>query len=193
MTTVIREALEALALAAMVFILIQGSIQNFRVEGSSMAPTLEEDQYLLVNKLTYFRVDQARLSRIIPFWHVDQSKENFPIIAPKQKDVIVFHFPLNPKKDFVKRVLGLPGDEVKIVGGEVIVNNTFVSEPYLAGSSSGNASMAPVNLGSKEYFVMGDNRQHSNDSRSWGTVPEENIVGKVWLVYWPFNDWGSPR
>ena len=67
MTTVIREALEALALAAMVFILIQGSIQNFRVEGSSMAPTLAEDQYLLVNKLTYFRVDQARLSRIIPF------------------------------------------------------------------------------------------------------------------------------
>lgn len=191
MTAVLREILEALALAVVVFILIQASAQNFRVEGSSMAPTLTGQQYLLVNKLVYFKFDTERFSRIIPFWHVDKSNVSSPFRPPRFGEIIVFRFPGEPERDFVKRVIGLPGDEVEIVDGKVMVNGSVYREPYLREAFSGN--MAPVRLQEREYFVMGDNRSHSNDSRNWGPVPEENVVGKVWLIYWPFSEVGVPR
>ncbi len=186
-----REILETLALAVVVFILVHGSAQNFKVEGSSMSPTLEERQYLLVNKLIYFRLDQERLSRIIPFWRVDEATESRPFRFPKSGEIIVFQFPLEPKRDFVKRVIGVPGDVVEIVGGEVRINGAVVHEPYLRYRDS--LDMGRIQLRDREYFVMGDNRQRSNDSRSWGPVPEDYIVGKVWLVYWPFANLGQPR
>ena len=191
MNAVLREILEALALAIVVFIVIQASAQNFRVEGSSMAPTLEGQQYLLVNKLVYFKFDTERFSRIIPFWEADESNVSSPFRQPRFGEIIVFHFPREPKRDFVKRVIGLPGDAVEIVDGKVKVNGAIYHEPYLNATFSDN--MAPVTLQDREYFVMGDNRSHSNDSRNWGPVPEENVVGKVWLIYWPFSEVGVPR
>ena len=191
MTSVLREIMEALALAVVVFILIQASAQNFRVEGSSMAPTLEGQQYLLVNKLIYFAFDVERFSRIVPFWQVDKSIVSHPFRAPKQGEIIVFHFPGEPQRDFVKRVIGRPGDKVEIVDGTVLVNDAIYREPYLNEPSTEN--MPPRYMGQDEYFVMGDNRSHSNDSRSWGGVPTENVVGKVWLIYWPFPAFGIPR
>ena len=191
MSAVVREILEALALAIVVFILIQASAQNFRVEGSSMAPTLEGQQYLLVNKLVYFRFDVERFSRTIPFWEVDKSSESRPFRSPRFGEIIVFRFPGEPRRDFVKRVIGLPGDSIEIVDGRVIINGAAFSEPYVNGPFSTN--MASMTMKEGEYFVMGDNRAHSNDSRSWGPVPEKNVVGKVWLVYWPFSEMGVPR
>jgi signal peptidase I len=182
----IREFLEAIVLALAVFLFIQTSIQNFRVEGSSMDPTLKDDQYLLVNKLVYFRLDQERLSRIVPFWRVDRPKESFAVHPPDRGEVVVFHFPRDPSRDFVKRVIGVPGDSVEIQNGDVFVNGQQLEEPYL--ESKGFSNMAPVYLDAKEYFVLGDNRQHSNDSRNWGAVPEANILGKVWIIYWPFSN-----
>ena len=117
MNTVLREILEALALAVVVFILIQASAQNFRVEGSSMAPTLQGQQYLLVNKLVYFKFDTERFSRVIPFWQVDKDEVSSPFRPPRFGEIIVFRFPGEPERDFVKRVIGLPGDEVEIVDG----------------------------------------------------------------------------
>ena len=102
MSAVVREILEALVLAVVVFILIQASAQNFRVEGSSMSPTLEGQQYLLVNKLVYSRFDRERLSRIIPFWRVDPSTESHAFRSPRFGEIIVFHFPNEPRRDFVK-------------------------------------------------------------------------------------------
>ena len=186
-----REILEALALAIVVFILIQASAQNFRVEGSSMAPTLEGQQYLLVNKLVYFTFDVERVSRILPFWQVDKSEVSRPFRPPKLGEIIVFHFPGEPQRDFVKRVIGLPGDKVEIVDGTVLVNDAVFDEPYLNAPFADN--MAARQMGQDEYFVMGDNRSHSNDSRNWGGVPEDNVVGKVWLIYWPFPEFGMPR
>ena len=185
MTRAVREIVEAVVLALIVFLLIQGSVRNFKVDGSSMHPTLEGGQYLLVNKLVYFKLDTARLSRIIPFWHVDQSSAHFAIHPPKRGEVIVFRFPKDPSKDFVKRVIGLPGEVVEITDGQVYIDGVPLDEPYLPGPD--RTVLQRREMGEKEYFVLGDNRRSSNDSRSWGPVPEENVRGKVWVVYWPFS------
>ena len=191
MSRVARELLEAVILALIVFLLVQTSIRNFKVDGSSMHPTLEGGQYLLVNKLVYFRIDTKRLSRIIPFWDVERPSRHFAFHPPRRGEVIVFRFPVDPKKDFVKRVVGLPGEEVKLREGKVYVDDVALVEPYLTGDST----TVPVpngrnrwRLGKEEYFVLGDNRGSSNDSRTWGAVPEKNVVGKVWVVYWPFSE-----
>ena len=179
--------MEAVLLALVVFLFIQTSVQNFRVEGSSMHPTLEGGQYLLVNKLVYLKIDQDRLSRIVPFWNVERHEQHFAVHPPKQGDVIVFRFPRDPSRDFVKRVIGLPGDVVAMEDGFVRVNGQTLEEPYLTVRDT--SDLDTVELGEKEYFVLGDNRRGSNDSRNWGPVSEENILGKVWLVYWPLSNW----
>ena len=186
MSRVAREIVEAIVLAFIVFIVIQSSARNFKVDGSSMHPTLEGGQYLLVNKLVYFQVDTQRLSRIIPFWKVDRPSEHFAIHPPKRGEVIVFLFPRDPSKDFVKRVIALPGESVELRQGTVYINGGALQEPYL--TMPGNSTRPPILLGEKQYYVLGDNRSSSNDSRVWGPVPEENVLGKVWLVYWPFTE-----
>ena len=186
MARVVRELLEAFILALIVFMVIQSSVRNFKVEGSSMHPTLESGEYLLVNKLVYFPVDTHRFSRIIPFWKVDQSADRFAVRAPKRGEVIVFRFPKDETKDFVKRVIGLPGEKVTIRQGEVYIDGGLLEEPYITRKDASNMDTVP--LGEKEYFVLGDNRSSSNDSRAWGPVPEKNVLGKVWFVYWPFSE-----
>ena len=185
MSRAFREISEALILALIVFLVIQGSVRNFKVDGSSMLPNLQSGQFLLVNKLVYFKLDTSRLSRVIPFWDEDTPTNHFAIHPPRRGEVIVFHFPKDPRKDFVKRVIGLPGEEVEIVSGTPYIDGVPLEEPYL--TSQDRSSAAPLLLGEGEYFVMGDNRRSSNDSRNWGAVPEENILGKVWVVYWPFT------
>ena len=187
MARVGREIIEAVVLAAVVFMLLQVTVRNFKVDGSSMDPTLEDGQYLLVNRLVYLRVELGRLAKIVPFWTADEGSSRHAIHAPKRGEVIVFEFPdsntNNPKKDFVKRVVGLPGETMRMFDGKVFVNEEVLNEPYLSHKDHSNASK--VTLGEGEYYVLGDNRTHSNDSRSWGAVPEANIRGKVWMVYWP--------
>lgn len=187
MASIVREFIEAILLALVVFVAIQISVQNFKVEGSSMQPTLEGGQYLLVNKLVYFKIDPERLSRSIPFWKVDNSDERFAVHPPKSGEVIVFRFPRDPSRDFVKRVIGVPGDWVEIRRGIVYVNSRSLDEPYI--TAYDYQDMHQVFLDEKEYFVLGDNRSGSNDSRNWGPVPEDLILGKVWIVYWPLSNW----
>ena len=187
MARVGREIIEAVVLAAVVFMLLQVTVRNFKVDGSSMDPTLEDGQYLLVNRLVYLRVELDRLAKIVPFWTADEGSSRHAIHAPKRGEVIVFEFPdsnpNNPRKDFVKRVVGLPGETMRMFDGKVFVNEEVLDEPYLSQKDHSNAS--EITLGEGEYYVLGDNRTHSNDSRSWGAVPEANIRGKVWMVYWP--------
>ena len=187
MARVGREIIEAVVLAAVVFMLLQTTVRNFRVDGSSMDPTLENGQYLLVNRLVYLNVDLHRLARIVPFSSADEDSSRHAIHAPRRGEIIVFEFPdrneNNPRKDFVKRVVGLPGETIRIDAGTVFVNEKELDEPYL---TEKDQSTAPeITLGEGEYYVLGDNRAHSNDSRSWGAVPEHNVRGKVWMVYWP--------
>lgn len=187
MARVGREIIEAVVLAAVVFMLLQVTVRNFKVDGSSMDPTLEDGQYLLVNRLVYLRVELDRLAKVVPFWKAGEGSSRHAIHAPKRGEVIVFEFPdsnpNNPRKDFVKRVVGMPGETMRMFDGKVFVNEEVLDEPYLSRKDYSNASA--VTLGEGEYYVLGDNRTHSNDSRSWGTVPEANIRGKVWMVYWP--------
>ena len=187
MARVGREIIEAVVLAAVVFMLLQVTVRNFKVDGSSMDPTLEDGQYLLVNRLVYLRVELDRLAKIVPFWTAGEGSSRHAIHAPKRGEVIVFEFPdsnpNNPRKDFVKRVVGLPGETMRMFDGKVFVNEEVLDEPYL--SQKDHSNVSEVTLGEGEYYVLGDNRTHSNDSRSWGAVPEANIRGKVWMVYWP--------
>ena len=196
MSRIIRELLEALVLALLVYFVIQISVQNFRVEGHSMKPTLEDDEYLMVNKLPYFRVDMQRLARLVPFWDVQYRERRFLPFShpPKRGDVVVFHAPTNPPRDFVKRVVGLPGEKLQIRSGAVYIDGVEQEESYLLGSNlTGSMECIPTlervncRLQVGQYFVLGDNRGSSNDSRDWGPVPLDDVVGKVWFVYWPLS------
>ena len=181
-----REILEAVLLALVVLIVLQATVRNFKVEGSSMAPTLESGQFLVVDQASFLKFDRERLSRVVPFWKVDDAEPEFVFTPPERGEIIVFQYPRDTTKDFVKRVLGLPGETVEVRSGTVYVNGEAIREPYLRRLDG--SSVPPLTLGEKEYYVIGDNRRNSNDSRAWGAVPEENIVGRVWLVYWPWDD-----
>ncbi len=136
--------------------------QPFKVEGTSMQPRLTADERILVNKMVY------RL------WAVERG------------DVVVFWFPGDPGRSFIKRVIGLPGDVVEIRKGRVLVNGVYLEEPYVPDAFRERQDYGPVRVEEDYYFVLGDHRSVSNDSRSWGMVPEELIYGKAVLRYWPF-------
>ena len=187
MARVGREVIEAVLLAVVVFMLLQTTVRNFKVDGSSMDPTLENGQYLLVNRLVYLRIEMDRFSSIVPFWQAEEDSVRYAIHPPERGEVIVFEFPdsipSNSKRDFVKRVIGLPGETIEVKDGVPFVDGVVLEEPYLTTKDHSNGRK--VELGAGEYYVMGDNRAHSNDSRNWGAVPEENLRGKVWMIYWP--------
>ncbi len=183
-----REIMEAVLLALVALVVLQGTVRNFQVEGSSMSPTLEGGQYLIVDQVSYFQLDVERLARVIPFWDASDSSPRFAFDPPTRGEIIVFRYPQDPDKDFVKRVVGLPGETVEVRLGTVYIDDEPLREPYL--QRRDNSSARSLVLDDKEYYVIGDNRRNSNDSRAWGIVPEENIVGKVWLVYWPWEDLG---
>jgi signal peptidase I len=158
-----REIVETIALTLIIFLVIRFAIQSYRVEGVSMQPGLHDNEYVLVNKIAYL-------------FH-----------APERGDVIVFHFPLDTSKDFIKRVIGLPGDTITVDSTSVRVDGVLLNEPYISERANPQGQRWTVPLNS--YFVMGDNRPASDDSRDWGYVPRDDIVGKAVIVYWPLGNW----
>jgi signal peptidase I len=182
------ELAQTIALAILIFLLVRAVAQNFRVEGPSMEPGLHNGQYLLVNKAVYFKLDLGTLHKFIPFIDSDGG-EQFLFHAPERGDVIVFRFPRDPSRDFIKRVIGVPGDTISIREGVVTVNGVAIEEPYINGGARGDMPEEVVPPGN--YFVLGDNRANSSDSRTWGHVPEENIIGKAMLTYWPLSELGG--
>jgi signal peptidase I len=181
MRAVIRELFETVILALLIFLGFHLSIGNYRVEGSSMVPSLDEGEYVIVNKLVYARppVD------LLPF--VGEPEDPYLFHGPRRGEVIIFEFPRDIERDFVKRVIGLPGDTVEIKRGQVIVNEVSLNEPYITHQSNGSHPKTTVPEGS--YFVLGDNRRASNDSRDWGSVSESRIIGRAWVSFWPLNRW----
>lgn len=143
--------------------------QPYLVFGQSMDPTFHQNDYLIVNRVPYYNHNPAR------------------------GDVIVFKYPNDPSQRFIKRIIGLPGETVEFVDGHPVItaelgNQFEVSEPYIVNSDT--LDLPPITLGADEYFVSGDNRPKSSDSRLWGPVPRENIIGKVSLRLFPFSDIG---
>lgn len=144
-------------------------IQPVRVEGQSMMPRLHDQDRIFVNKFIY----------PLREWLGDQS----PI---KRGDIVVLLYPNDPSKSYIKRVVGLPGEQIEVIDGRLYVNDEQIDEPYLdAEYLSRDSTPGPVDINSHHYFVMGDNRNNSSDSRSWGLVPEKYIYGKAVYRYYP--------
>lgn len=157
------DLLETLVIAVLLFIGINAVSARIRVDGFSMYPTLQNGEYVIVDKLTY------------------------RIGSPQRGDVVVFHNPRNPAQEYIKRVIGLPGDIITILDGTVFVNGDILQEPYVnAPPLYENEWVVPNDA----YFVLGDNRNNSSDSHTWGAVPTEYMVGKAVLVYWPLTELG---
>lgn len=180
------ELLQTVALTLLIFLSVRAVVQNFRVEGASMEPTLQPDQYLLINKAVYFHVENTPFESL-PLPTVRQGALAFPFGGPQRGDIVVFRAPLQPDKDFIKRVIGLPGDQVLIRNGRVSVNGKPLEEPYVHFSATYNypVSGQPYTVPEESYFVLGDNRPNSSDSHLGWTVPVGNLIGRAWVSYWP--------
>ena len=159
----LREIAETVFLTLLIFFLARTLIQNFRIEGNSMLPNLHDGQFLIIDKVSYY------------------------LHPPQRGDIVVFHYPKNPGRDFIKRIIALPGEEVEIRQGRVFINGEELMEPYPV--ERGSYSWGPAVVGEGEYFVLGDNRNNSSDSHSWGMLPRRNIIGRAWLSYWPPRYW----
>ncbi len=157
------DVLETLVLSVVLFLGINAVSARIRVESISMQPNLYAGDFVIVNKLAY------------------------KLGVPQRGDIIVFRYPPDPTQTpYIKRVIGLPGDQIHIADGKVYVNEQLLVEPYLQVTTSrGGDWTVPAN----SLFVMGDNRNNSSDSRSWGMVPMENVIGKALVIYWPPEDW----
>jgi signal peptidase I len=197
-TVTVRELAETLLLALLIFLSVRASFQNFRVEGASMQPSLENGEYLIVNKLSYAQLDLS-IFNFLPFYDAGDDPVTHLWGKPERGDIIVFRAPTSPNRDFIKRIIGLPGDTIQITReGRVMLNGRLLSEPYIAGTTNcidpdcpaidiplEGSPEAHAECGSYAcYFVMGDNRQNSSDSRQGWFVPEENIIGKALITYW---------
>ena len=190
MREVARELIETAILALLIFLALQFSIQNFRVEGSSMEPTLQEGQYIIVNRLAYLNFAYEHVEELLPFLDLRNDDGGvFPLQPPERGDVAIFRYPEDPSLDFVKRVIALPGDTVSIDHGQVYVNGVPLDEPYVP--QVDHRDMEERLIPSGSYFVLGDNRRRSDDSRDWGNVPAANFVGKAWVIYWPFASFAT--
>jgi signal peptidase I len=184
-----REVLETVLLTIMIFFLVKGVVANFRILGTSMEPNFHTDQLVLVNKAAYFHLDVNDWLKLIPGVHPDGQNVVWLFGGPHRGDVVIFEPPDVVNEDYIKRVIGLPGDKVEVKSGKVYVNDKPIDEPYIreAPFSPYNATVVPPN----HLFVMGDNRNASRDSRSFGMLPVDLIVGKALMVYWPTGpQWG---
>ncbi|MBS3751544.1 MAG: signal peptidase I [Anaerolineales bacterium] len=160
---VVVDILETLLLSVILFLIINAVSARIKIDGSSMEPTLHHGEFIIVSKL------------------------NYRFGEPERGDIVVFDYPRNITQEYIKRVIGLPGDHVRIENQKVYVNGQEVSEPYL--------NAPPVyegewNVPDEALFVLGDNRNNSSDSHNWGVVPMENVIGEAFFVYWPPESWG---
>jgi signal peptidase I len=159
----VRELLETAVLTIAIFLVVRVALQNFKVEGDSMFPNLHNGEYILVNKIDYM------------------------LHPPHRGDIIVFHAVQagQPDKDFIKRVIGLPGETVAVHNDAVYVNNHKLNEPYIDAAHRPTYPYSATKVPKNDYFVLGDNRNNSQDSHLWGMLSKQYIIGKAWVSYWP--------
>ncbi|MFV1948389.1 MAG: signal peptidase I [Anaerolineales bacterium] len=159
---VLVDILETLLLSVVLFFLINALSARIKIDGSSMEPNLHHGEFVIVSKI------------------------NYRIGEPERGDVVVFDFPRNITQEYIKRIVGLPGEQIRIEDGNVYVNGLLLTEPYLMKDPHYEGEwVVPENA----LFVLGDNRNNSSDSHNWGMVPMENVIGEALLVYWPPSEW----
>ena len=184
--SVFREYAEAAAIAVLLALFIRTFVvQAFKIPSGSMEPTLLVGDHILVNKFMYgIKMPLIRKTLI-------------PISEPHRNDVIVFIYPLDKSKDFIKRVIGLPGDKIEIIDKRIYINGNLHQDRhgYYSDRANSNAQSSvknrfgPVKVPEHHLFVMGDNRNHSYDSRFWGFVPIQSVKGKAFIIYWSWPRW----
>jgi signal peptidase I len=182
------EIVETLLLAVFIFIAVRSVVLNFRVDGLSMVPTLDSGQMLLVNRQIYFHFDAYELVNWMPIVEIDGEKIIYPFHPPQRGDIVVLHPPVDNGKPYIKRVIGLPGERLSIHDGSVYINGQRLQEEYLNGVAttwSGSVGQEEITIPAGQVFVMGDNRNNSTDSRIFGPIEIDEIIGKAWISYWP--------
>ncbi|MCL5676140.1 MAG: signal peptidase I [Patescibacteria group bacterium] len=163
------DTIETVVIALAIFVVIYlFLVQPHQIKGSSMYPTFYDGEYILTDKISY------------------------RFFSPSRGDVIILLAPKNHELDYIKRIIALPGEKVMVKNGRVYINDSLLNEPYLSQTVMTYAGAflhetQDFTVPDKEYIVMGDNREHSSDSREWGTVKRNEIIGKAWLRYWPLN------
>ena len=163
----LRELLETIVLSLIIFFLVRQVVQNYRIESHSMQPNFYEGQFILVNKLAY------RLGE------------------PTRGQVVVFNNPKNTDEDYIKRIIGLPGDTIEIRDQTIFINGEVLTEPYDKNMfRPRHIPLPPTLIEPNHLFVMGDNRPNSSDSRAFGPLSQDLLVGKAWLRVWPVSAWG---
>jgi signal peptidase I len=166
--TMLRWARDLLLSVVLAIVVILFLYQPVKVEGTSMEPTLDNNERIFINKFIY----------------------RFHLGEIEHGDMVVFWFPYDQTKSYIKRVIGVPGDQIEIDHGTVILNGKPLAESYVPEEFRDTVSLAPTKVPVEEYFVLGDHRSSSNDSRSWGMVPRRFIYGKAVFVYWPLDKIG---
>jgi len=182
--SVVREYAEAIAIAILLALFIRTFVvQAFKIPSGSMLPTLLIGDHLLVNKFIY--------GIRVPF----SGKVLVPLKDPKSGDIIVFKFPKDRTIDYIKRVVGVPGDKIEVKNKKVYRNDKLAEDPFahftsttiLPGSVSPKDNFGPITVPEGKYFVMGDNRDNSSDSRFWGFVETNDVLGKAMIIYWSWD------
>ncbi len=164
---VIREIGESIALVAIIYTLVNLASARFVVEGQSMFPNFNSDQFIIVSRINYL------------------------LSEPKRGEIVVFEYPNDTTQDYIKRVIGVPGDVIEIHDTQVYVNGSALNEPYINEPCTPQACVNRTwTLDKDQFFVMGDNRNHSSDSRVFGPVPRDLLIGEALVRYWPPQDWG---
>lgn len=195
----IWEIAETLVLALFIFVAVRSVVLNFRVDGLSMEPSLDTGQMLLVNRQIYFNFDANNVLNYLPFVERDGEHVVYPLHPPQRGDIVVFNPPVGgSSKPYIKRVIGLPGESISIHDGQVFVNGDALEEEYLGGVSTSWPNGDPTRelvVPEDHLFVLGDNRNNSTDSRSFGPISNDALIGKAWISYWPsglFGVLGTP-
>ena len=193
MKNIIWEIAITALLVIFVFFLITVSLQNTMVVGPSMEPTVKNNQRIFVNKMVYIRFSRDTVRHFLPWVKSGPSPEAYPFHPPRRGEIIVFHPPGQPDAEFIKRVIAVAGDQVELRRGQVILNGVVLTEPYIVNKSFPTETRAAVTVPIGSFYVLGDNRPQSEDSRAFGPVPQDNIIGKAWVTYWPRSKWGFIR
>jgi signal peptidase I len=183
--SLVREYIEAIIIAVILALFIRAFVvQAFKIPSGSMEPTLLVGDHILVNKFIY----GIRLPIV--------NKEIIPVRSPRQFDIVVFRYPNDRSKDYIKRVIGLPLQKIQIINKKIYVNDEplnenygYYDDPHIAPGVRDN--FGPVIVPPHSYFVMGDNRDHSADSRFWGFVEDSDLVGEAFIIYWSWNQEGA--
>ena len=186
----VAEIIKTLLVVVIVLAIARVFLLPFEVEGASMSPNLHDQDRVLVNRSVYFHFDLNRLLNLLPGVEREGELIVFPFHMPQRGDVVVLHPPFSSSQPYIKRVIGLPGETITFRNGYVYVDGVRLDEPYINGAITRCDRGRPCYEGTVppgRVYVLGDNRGNSTDSRSFGPVPIDNIIGEAWFTNWPLD------